>query len=487
MTEVHATSMAPSPAEPAPFLPDDKPINPIIPLVLAVALFMEQMDTTVIATSLATIAADINTEPVALKLALTSYLLALAIFIPVSGWIADRYGARVIFRWAILVFILGSVACAFSDSLFAFVLSRFLQGSGAALMSPVARLVLVRLTPKSQLINAMSWLTVPALIGPIAGPPLGGFITTYFSWHWIFIINVPIGLMGILLATRFLPRTGYRDRRRIDSTGFLMTSICFSGLVFGLSVISLPALPPIYGIAALVVGLVAGLTYLWHLRHTPDPILDPRILRNRVFSATLWGGSVFRIGVGAFGFLTPLMLQLSFGYSPFEAGLITFVTAIGAIVVKFMIGRMLLRFGYRPLMLNAVLFSALSVLALGFLPLGTPTIVFTVILLIGGFIRSIYFTSDSSLAYATVEQNETAQATAIIAVAQQITVAIGVALAGIVLELGSTGGEATLTLENFQLTYYVMAAVMALSFFWTMRLPKDAGAEASGHHAALPH
>ncbi|TIX72413.1 MAG: multidrug efflux MFS transporter, partial [Mesorhizobium sp.] len=182
-------------------------MNRIIPLILAVALFMENMDSTVIATSLPAIAVDIHTSPIALKLALTAYLVSLAIFIPISGWMADRFGAKNVFRAAIGVFIVGSVACAISNSLPAFVVSRFLQGIGGAMMTPVGRLVLVRATPKSELVAAMSWLTVPALVGPLVGPPIGGFITTYFTWHWIFLINVPIGLIGIWLATRFLPET----------------------------------------------------------------------------------------------------------------------------------------------------------------------------------------------------------------------------------------------------------------------------------------
>ena len=263
-----------------------------------------------------------------------------------------------------------------------------------------------------------------------------------------------------------------------------MTGICFSGVVFGLSVISLPALPPIYGIVGIIIGLVAGLVYLRHLRHTEEPLLDPRILKNPVFSATLWGGSIFRIGIGAFGFLTPLMLQLFFGYSPFEAGLITFVSAIGAIVIKLFIGQLLFRYGYRPVMLIAILLSSVSVAALAFLPLGTPGYVFMAVLLFGGFVRSTYFTSDGSLSYATIKQEDTGPATAIIAVGQQISAAIGVAMAGLVLEMGTNGDESQLSLQSFHTTYLIMAAIIAVSFFWTLRLPRDAGAEASGHDIA---
>ena len=256
----------------------------ITPLILAVALFMENMDSTVIATSLPAIAADIGTSPIALKLALTAYFVSLAIFIPISGWMADRWGATNIFRIAIVIFMLGSIACAFSNSLPTFVLSRFLQGVGGSMMTPVARLVLLRATPRNELVNAMAWLTVPALVGPLTGPPVGGFLTTYLSWHWIFWINVPIGIIGVLLATQ-VPAQGRaaHARGRSTSPGSSSPSIAFSGIIFGLSVISLPAIPVWLGYTAVAIGLVAGAIYLWHTTRTDHPLLDPRLLTQPLF------------------------------------------------------------------------------------------------------------------------------------------------------------------------------------------------------------
>ncbi|MDP3895466.1 MAG: MFS transporter, partial [Mesorhizobium sp.] len=269
------------------------------PLILAVALFMEQMDSTVIATSLPAIAADIGTNPVALKLALTAYLVSLAIFIPVSGWMADRFGARRVFRIAIGVFVVGSILCALSGSLAAFVGARFLQGMGGAMMTPVARLVLVRATPKKDLVSAMAWLTIPALVGPLVGPPVGGFITTYFTWHWIFLINVPIGIAGIFFAGRVLPEIAGRAGDRLDVAGFALSAVAASGIVFGLSVISLPALPPVFGVLTAALGLVAAFVYVRHARHRDKPILDLSLFANPAFRAAILGGSFFRIGAGA--------------------------------------------------------------------------------------------------------------------------------------------------------------------------------------------
>src|SRR5690349_5908600 len=252
---------------------------------------MENMDSTVIATSLPAIAADIGAEPISLKLALTAYFVALAIFIPLSGWMADKFGAKNVFRAAIVVFMAGSICCAFSDSLLTFVLSRFLQGIGGSMMTPVARLVLVRTTKRSDLVSAMAWLTIPALIGPITGPPLGGFLTTYLSWHWIFWINVPIGLLGLVLVTRFLPAGGDYTPRPVDFPGFFLSALAFSGFVFGMSVISLPALPIGYAYLTLAVGLVCGVLYLLHARRAAHPLLDPKMFRYPLFRTGIIGGS----------------------------------------------------------------------------------------------------------------------------------------------------------------------------------------------------
>ena len=455
----------------------------IIPLILAVALFMENMDSTVIATSLPAIAADIGAEPISLKLALTAYFVALAIFIPLSGWMADKFGAKNVFRWAIVVFMVGSICCAFSDSLLTFVLSRFLQGVGGSMMTPIARLVLVRATPRNELVSAMAWLTVPALIGPISGPPLGGFLTTYYSWHWIFWINVPIGIVGLVLVSKFLPNVDEgRNERPIDLPGLSLTAVTFAGVLFGFSVISLPAIPVWVGYVSIGVGAISGLLYLRHARRTRYPILDPAMFRLPLFRSAIVGGSLFRIGLGAFPFLMPLMLQLSFGLTPFESGLTTFIAAFGAIVSKFGVQRLYRTFGFpRTLVLLAVIgcvFLAIN----GFFMPDTPRWLLMVALFIGGLTRSFFFTGLNALVFADVDESQASQATAINAVAQQLSIAAGVAVAGGALELTSNllhGGE--LTLADFHIAWFVVAVVAMLSALPFFRLPPDAGSDVSGH------
>ncbi len=454
---------------------------PIVPLILAVALFMEQMDSTVIATSLPAIASDIGTSPVALKLAITSYFVALSIFIPISGWMSDRFGAKTIFRLAILVFMVGSVACAFSGSLQAFVLSRFLQGIGGSMMTPVGRLLLVRATPRTELVSAMAWLTIPALVGPIMGPPLGGLLTTYLSWHWVFWINVPIGLLGLALVTRYLPAGEPRSPGPLDLPGFLLTSISFTGLVFGMSVISLPAVPISLGYVGITIGIVAGAAYLRHARRTTVPLLDPRLLRFRLFRAGIVGGSVFRIGIGAIPFLLPLMLQLGFGLNPFQSGMITFVTAVGALTSKFLAQRVFRMFGFRTVLGVGALCSALFTAIYGlFTPTTLPWVMMG-FLLVGGSLRSICFTGINAMVFADIDDADSAQATAINAVAQQLSLATGVALAGGILDIAGQFHGGGIAIGDFHIAFFGVAILSGLSAFIFLGLPRDAGAVVSGH------
>lgn len=453
----------------------------LTPLILAVALFMEQLDSTVIATSLPAIAADLGTSPVALKLAVTSYLVALAIFIPISGWMSDRFGAKTVFRAAIAVFILGSVACAFSNSIHAFVLARFLQGMGGSMMTPVGRLLLVRGTPRNELVSAMAWLTIPALVGPILGPPLGGFITTYATWHWIFWINVPIGLLGLVLVTRYLPAGGAFDPRPIDVPGFVLSAVAFSGFVFGMSVISLPALPIAWGYATVATGILAGVAYLWHARRTPYPLLDPKMARYPLFRAGIVGGSLFRVGIGAIPFLLPLMLQLGFGLTPFQSGLVTFVAAVGALSSKFGVQWIYRSFGFRNVLWLGALLSALLIAVNALFVPETPKAVIMACLLVGGILRSTAFTGVNAMVFADIDEADSGQATAINAVFQQISLATGVALAGGVLDLVSQIHGGPLRIADFHVAFLVVACVTGLATLVFLRLPADAGAAVSGH------
>ncbi|HWV20488.1 MAG TPA: MDR family MFS transporter [Devosia sp.] len=451
------------------------------PLILATALFMENMDSTVIATSLAAIAADIGTDPISLKLALTAYLVALAIFIPISSWMADRFGARRVFRVAMLVFMIGSICCAFSGSLAQFVGARFIQGMGGAMMGPVARLVLVRATPRHQLVDAMAWLTIPALIGPIVGPPFGGFLTTYFSWHWIFWINIPIGILGIVLVGFALPNEHRNKPRNIDGPGFVMAGLAFALFAFGCSVVSLPALPPVYGVIAAVAGMVLGVFYTRHALRTEFPLLDLRLLAVRNFRIAIVAGTFFRLGQGATPFLFPLMLQLTFGLSPFESGMVTFVGAIGALAAKFVANWMFAHWGFKYPLVWSTGISAAGIIAMGLYTPETPIPLILAVLTFTGFWQSIFWTGSNAFTFADIEDKDAGQANVISQVWGQLMFAMGVALGGGTLELVHRlrgGGE--LALVDFHIAFYVVAAVGLVATVLFMTLPKNAGHQLLG-------
>ncbi|MBD8065101.1 MFS transporter [Devosia sp. PTR5] len=453
-----------------------------VPLILATALFMENMDSTVIATSLAAIAADIGTDPISLKLALTAYLVALAIFIPISSWMADRFGSRNVFRIAMVVFVIGSIACAFSDSLLAFVVARFVQGMGGALMTPVARLVLVRSTPRHDLVNAMAWLTVPGLIGPIVGPPFGGFLTTYFSWHWIFLINVPIGVIGVVLVSRFLPEMTRVAPRAIDFKGFALAGPAFALIAFGTSVISLPALPPIVGVLATLLGLALVAAYARHALRTDEPLFDLRLLRLPFFRSAVVAGTFFRLGQGATPFLFPLMLQLSFGYTPFESGMITFASAVGAIIAKFAATSIFRVMGFRTSLTLSTAVSAAGLLAMGLYTPTTPIALIIGILVFVGFWQSTFWTGSQAFVFADIEDKDAGQANVMAQVSNQLSIALGVALGGGMLEASTAlrGGE--LTLGDFHIAFIVLAAVCLISTAMFIRLPRNAGHQLQAAH-----
>jgi EmrB/QacA subfamily drug resistance transporter len=457
----------------------------VVPLIVAVALFMENMDSTVIATSLPAIARALGTDPLALKLAVTSYLLALAICIPASGWTADRFGARHVFRIAIGVFVLGSIGCALSRSLEEFVLARIVQGMGGAMMTPVGRLILVRSIDKRLLVHAMSLVTIPALVGPICGPPLGGFITTYASWHWIFIINVPIGLAGLAMATRYIPDVRTERPAPFDFVGFILSGLGIGGLAFGLSVMGLEFLPIGVVAALLGVGTASAAAYIVYARHKAAPILDLGLLKLPTFRASIFGGFLFRLGIGALPFLLPLLLQLGFDLTPFQSGLITFTGALGSMFMKAAVAGVLRRLGYRPVLIyNSLLSAAFLAACASFVP-GMPFAAMIVILLSGGFFRSLQFTSINTLAYAEIEPQLMSRATTLVSVAQQLSLSTGVAVGALVVEttLRLKHGTA-MGAWDFPPAFLAVGALSASAAFVFARLPPDAGAELSGRKVA---
>jgi EmrB/QacA subfamily drug resistance transporter len=453
----------------------------LIPLIVATALFMENMDSTVIATSLPAIAIDIGTSPLTLKLAITSYLLSLAVFIPASGWTADRFGARMVFSIAIAIFMVGSIGCALSTSVTHFVIARIVQGFGGAMMTPVGRLVLLRSIDKSALVNAMAWVTVPALVGPVIGPPLGGFITTYLSWHWIFLINIPIGLLGIFMALRYIDPIRSEDPERFDLYGLVLAGIGLGGIAFGLSVAGLNLLPWSVVAALVAIGAISMTLYVIHARRTASPVLDFALLRLPTMRATIIGGFLFRLGIGALPFLLPLLMQVGFGLSPLRSGLVTFSSAVGAMGMKTLAARIIKTFGFRNIMVINAVVSSVFLAACALFTIATPLLLIMILLVVGGFFRSLQFTAINTLAYSEVEPAQMSRATTLVSVNQQLAVSAGVAV-------GAFSVEATLWVHHtseliasdFAPGFLVVSIISAISSYFFFQMPVDAGHQVSG-------
>ena len=424
----------------------------LLPMVVASALFMENMDAAVIATSLPAIATDLGHDPVVLKLALTSYLLSLAVFIPVSGWCADRYGARPVFQGAITIFILASVACASANSLEHLILARAFQGIGGAMMVPVGRLIVLRSVPKSGMVDALAYLSIPALMAPLIGPPIGGFVTTYFDWRWIFWINVPIGGVGLLLAQRYMPNVRSDAVRRMDWTGFALAGPGVAALISGLTLAGSDVIATEFAFALIAIGAVLCGLYIRHALRVDDPLLNLRLLQLATFRTSIVGGGLFRLGIGAIPFLLPLMLQVGFGLTPFQSGMITFAGAFGALLMKIAARPILRRFGFRQVLTyNALVCAALLTLYALFTP-ETPHLLIAFVLVVASFFRSLQFTCLNAVAFSDVSEKAMSGATSLVGVAQQLFLSTGVAMAAFTLEsLRAWRGTEQLTPPDFSI------------------------------------
>lgn len=454
----------------------------LLPLIIATALFMENTDSTVISTSLPVIAQDLATDPIALKLAITCYLVSLAIFIPISGWMADKYGARTVFTAAIGVFMAGSLACAGASSLEGFVLARFFQGMGGAMMVPVGRLVVLRSVPRHQVVQALATLTIPALIGPILGPPLGGFITTYFHWRWIFFINIPIGILGIVLATLFVPNIREENIPPLDLVGFLLSGVGLALMMLGLASGGRHLIPEEVSTGCVALGAIGLVLYILHARRTPHPVLRLDLLKIPTFRASVLGGGFFRIGVGAIPFLLPLMLQIGFGLNPLASGSLTFIAAAGALFMKTLAKRILEFAGFRRVLTINAFIGAGFIAANGFFTPSTPHWLIMLVLFVGGCFRSLQFTSLNAIGYADVSNRVMSSATSLSSVAQQLFLSMGVAFGAYILELSARGRDATALLpQDFSLAFWAVAGVSCLSGLVFARLSPSAGEEMSGH------
>lgn len=446
----------------------------LLALLVAGTFFMENLDATIITPAVPAIAHDFLVAPAELNPGVSAYMLTLGIFIPISGWVADRFGARPVFTLAIVIFTLSSFLCGIAQTLSQFVAFRVLQGIGGALMVPVGRLVVLHVTPKERLIPVMATLTWPGLVAPVLGPPLGGFLTDYSGWRWIFYLNIPLGLMACVLALRLVPSGRGTKLRAFDWPGFLLSAsglfcLLYAAELFGRANILWEAI----GIALAGGLLLSGLAIL-HLRRTPNPMLDLAVLRVRTFAVTIWGGSLFRMGVSAVPFLLPLMLQIGLHYSAWKAGAMLMAVFAGNLVMKPMTTPILQRFGFRPvLLLNGILNAVTIALCALIGPALSPAMI-GLILFISGMTRSMQFTALNTIAFADIRKEDMSNANTLFSTAFQLALGLGVALGASAWRAGDMicGGHAPLS--AFHAAFLIVALVSLAGVFDLITLPENA-------------
>ncbi len=456
-------------------------------VIVASALFMQNLDSTVIATALPTMARSFGYDPVRMNVALTSYLLSLTVFIPASGWVADRFGTRTVFRWAIVVFTVGSILCGLSNGLVELVLARILQGVGGAMMVPVGRLLLLRTAAKSELVAAMAWLTMPALLGPVVGPPVGGFIVTYFNWRWTFFINIPVGIIGLVAVTLFIQDFREPPKGAFDLRGLALTGLALVCGMFGLETVGRGLVAPELTEAMIAAGVAIGFVYYLHARRSAAPLLDFTLMKLPCFGLSFTAMMLFRTGIGAIPFLLPMMLQVGFGNSAVQSGLITFASSAGALVMKPAAQHALRLFGFRDTLIwNGALSGVMLTMCALFRPTW-PAAAIYLVLLVGGFLRSLQFTAYNTLAYGDVPRAQMSAATSLYTAGQQLAATIGVSVGALSLEIArSMAHHQTPETADFSAAFVVVGLMTLAAVPIAFLMPATAGDDLTGRHGRAP-
>jgi len=455
-----------------------------ISILVATAFFMENLDGTVIATALPQMGVSFHVNPVDLNIGMTAYLLMLAVFIPISGWVADRVGARLVFVSAIGIFTVSSIFCGLSHGIWTFTSARVIQGIGGAMMVPVGRLVVLRTTEKHNLIDAITFITWPGLIAPVVGPPIGGFITTYASWHWIFFLNVPLGIIGIVLSSLLIPNLKEDKVKPFDWIGFVLSASACVSFVYGMELVGRESAPWKPTIIYLICGVVLGVLSVLHLRRSAAPLLNLALLKIKTFAITLQGGSLFRIAISVSPFLLPLMFQVGFGLNAFQSGLLMLGLFSGNLLMKTVTTPLLRRFGFRGVLtVNGVLTAIwMAACALLFPQSGKFLILF--VLFLNGLSRSMQFTALGTLAFADIPKPELSSGTSFFSMITQMSMGMGVAVGAIALRLaGIVDGNphGSPTTKEFHIAFLFVAALTVLATLDCFLLERDAGADVSGH------
>jgi len=455
----------------------------LIPLIVGCAFFMEGLDSTMIAVSLPSMAETLGSTALRLNLVITTYLLSLAVFIPVSGWIADRYGTRRVFCAAVLIFAAGSALCGLSTSVAMLLSMRVVQGFGGAMMTPVGRLILLRSFPRAGLVSAMNWMTIPAMVGPTVGPVVGGLLTHYASWRWIFFLNIPIGVLGGSLALWLFEDYRAPSPTRFDIAGFLLVGLGLGLLEFAIENLGRPIISPWAGY--LFFAVAAGVFWLYrrHARVTRSPVLDLDLFKIKTFRIGSLVGGMCRMGLDATPVLLPLLFQVGFGMSPVQSGFLSFSSTLGAMAVRSFSRTILRVAGFRKTLILGAILSAASTSAFALLTASTPSVIIVGAVLISGCIRSIQYLALNTISFAEVPAPLLSRSTSVSGVAQQLARGFGVAIGAALLAI--VAGSHSVTVADFRIVFPLVGLIPLVSVIGFLRLHESDGSEVSGHAAAV--
>ncbi|MCL3274260.1 multidrug transporter subunit MdtD [Klebsiella pneumoniae] len=439
-----------------------------LPWIAAMAFFMQALDATILNTALPAIAHSLNRSPLAMQSAIISYTLTVAMLIPVSGWLADRFGTRRVFIIAVSLFTLGSLACALSSSLTELVIFRVIQGIGGAMMMPVARLALLRAYPRSELLPVLNFVTMPGLVGPILGPVLGGVFVTWASWHWIFLINIPIGVIGILYARKYMPNFT-TPRRRFDIGGFLLFGLSLVLFSSGIELFGEKIVATWQALAVIAVSLLLLVAYVRHARRHPTPLISLSLFKTHTFSVGIAGNLATRLGTGCVPFLMPLMLQVGFGYPAIIAGCMIAPTATGSIIAKSTVTQVLRWFGYRKTLVGITVFIGLMIAQFSLQSPEMPLWMLLLPLFVLGMAMSTQFTAMNTITLADLTDDNASSGNSLLAVTQQLSISLGVAISAAVLRFYE-GFDNASTVQQFHYTFITMGVITIISALMFMLL-----------------
>jgi EmrB/QacA subfamily drug resistance transporter len=452
-------------------------------LAVGSALMMQFLDSTALVTALPTLSRAFGTDPVHLRSVLTTYMVVQALFLPASGWMADRFGPRKVFTWAMAVFLTGSLLCGLSHGLGQLIAARIVQGLGGAMMMPVGRTIVINASPRNALVTAMMWLTLPAMVGPMIGPALAGVILQVAEWPWIFFVNVPVGLLGIAAVLRFVPRTLRPHPGSFDFVGFLMIAAIVSAIMVLVETIDLHPSPILLQAGSAIGAVLFGFLYLGHVKRRTakglKPVLDLSLMRFATFRSAQTGGTLLRMGIGGSPYLMQLLLQFGLHWSALHASLVTISSSLGAISARLMGPRVIRKVGFKNMLLIAITLSGFLGMAPGFFRETTPIWLIMCILPFTGFVRATQMSAGAALSFAEIPDESISQGSTLSSVIQQISMSLGVTFAALMLHL-SQGSSHVLTPEVFVLPYVAVGLVTFLALPPYLALPANAGAEMSG-------